>query len=54
MHKLKVYFLSEDDDDEKYKKFVLVVPKQKDELKPRVKYKEILKEEDDFLDENNF
>lgn len=51
MHKVKVYSIDgEDIEDEKYKTFVVVKPTP-DELPPKVKYKEILKEEDDFLDE---
>lgn len=52
MRKVKVFSLErEEEDEEKYKSFIVVVKKQADELPSKVKYKEILTEEDDFLDE---
>lgn len=54
MRKVKVYSLDDgQEDQEKFKKFIIIKP-QPDELEPKVKYKNILKEEDDFMDENNF
>ena len=54
MHKVKVYSIDNgEEDEEKFKKF-LIVQKPRDELPAKVKYKQILKEEDDFIDENNF
>jgi hypothetical protein len=53
MRKIKFYKIDEHDGDEssEYKNFI-VVKIQKEELPTKVKYKEILKIEDDFLDEN--
>lgn len=54
MNKIKVYSIDDgDEDQEKYKKFI-IIKKPPDELPSKVKFKEILKEEDDFMDENNF
>ncbi len=55
MRRVKVYSIDDgEEDQEKFKKFI-VIKKPPDELQPKVKYKNILKEEDDFiLDENNF
>ena len=51
MRKVKVYSIQHEvEDEEKYKTFI-VVKKPPDELPQKVKYREILKEEDDFLDE---
>lgn len=55
MRKVKVYSIDDgSEDQERFKKFI-IIKAPPDELKPKVKYKDILKEEDDFiLDENNF
>ncbi len=55
MKRLKLSNIEEtsEDDDEPYKKFILVVPKKKKKVAPfqsdSTKYKQILKEEDDFF-----
>ena len=52
MRKIKLYKLDHDDQETpEYKNFI-VVKTEKEELPSKVKYKEILKIEDDFLDEN--
>ncbi len=52
MRKIKLYKLEDDGHETpEYKNFI-VVKTQKEELPAKVKYKEILKIEDDFLDEN--
>lgn len=51
MKKLKLCNIeTSSEDDEKHKKFIVLVRQKKNELEPKVKYKELLKEETDFLD----
>lgn len=53
MKKLKLCNIFEEtvEDDDLYRKFIVVKKKKKDELPPpkNIKFKEILKEEDDFF-----
>lgn len=49
MKKLKLCNIETSEEDDLYKKFIVVKEKKKDELPAKVKFKELLKEEDDFF-----